>query len=145
MSEANVEKIKEAVRLSKGKTVMDQLGIEITYVGLDAMRATMPVDHRTVQPFNLLHGGASVLLAETLASYGGGLFVDLSKQNVVGLEINANHVRGVQGGVGNKVYGEAKPIHVGRKTQVWAIEIKNEKGQLVCTSRCTLAVVELQK
>ena len=109
------------------------------------MRGTMPVDHRTIQYFNILHGGASVALAETLASCGAGIHIDLDRQMVVGLEINANHLRGVSGGNGLKVHGEAKPIHIGRKTQVWSIEIKNDEGKLVCTSRCTLAVVDLPK
>lgn len=142
MSEKNLQMIREKIRNGNQRTLMDALGIEVTYLGADAMRASMPVDQRTVQYYNMLHGGASVALAETLASCAGSVHVDLEKQSVVGLEINANHVRGVPGGSG-KVHGEAKPIHIGRKTQVWAIEIKNDAGKLVCSSRCTLAVVDI--
>lgn len=121
---------------------MDALGIEFTYLGLDAVRASMPVDSRTVQYFNILHGGASVALAETVASCAAAAHVDLTRQRVVGLEINANYLRGVPGDQNQKVHAEAKPVHVGRKTQVWAIEIRNDEGKLVCVSRCTLAVVD---
>jgi 1,4-dihydroxy-2-naphthoyl-CoA hydrolase len=103
------------------------------------------VDHRTVQYYNMLHGGASVALAETVASCAGAVHVDLTKERVVGLEINANHLRGIEGGKGSKVHAEAKPIHLGRRTQVWMIEIRSDDDKLVCTSRCTLAVVENRK
>jgi uncharacterized protein (TIGR00369 family) len=102
----------------------------------------MPVDHRTVQYFGILHGGASVALAETVASCAGALHIDLDKQRVVGLEINANHLRGVEGGKGFKVHAVASPIHIGKRTQVWSVEIKTDEGKLVCISRCTLAVVQ---
>ena len=98
----------------------------------------MPVDQRTKQPFGLLHGGASVALAESLASIGGWLNVDDSKFAVVGIEINANHIRAVKSG---HVTGTAVPLHRGAKTQVWEIRIADERGRLVCISRCTLAVV----
>lgn len=140
----SIDKIWEKIRDKNLRTAMDALGIEITHLGLDAVRGSMPVDHRTVQYFNMLHGGASVLLAETLASIAGSVQVDLSKQYVVGLEINANHVRGVKSGAG-KVHGEAKPIHLGGKTQIWAIDIKNDEGKTVCVSRCTLAVLDIAK
>jgi uncharacterized protein (TIGR00369 family) len=112
----------------------------MVYEELDTERvvATIPVDPRTRQPFGLLHGGASVALAESLASVGGWLNVDETKFDVVGIEINANHVRGVRDGL---VRGIAQPIHRGRSTQVWEIKISNEAGDLVCVSRCTLAVV----
>lgn len=119
-------------------TAAAALGIRIVEVGDDYIRATMPVDARTRQPFGLLHGGASVLLAETLGSMAGVLTLDPSRELAVGLEINANHVRAVQAGV---VTGTARPLHVGRTTQVWEIRITNDKGDLACVSRITLAVV----
>lgn len=141
MSAENIGRLWERIRQPGTNTLMDALGIEVTYLGTDGMRATMPVDHRTVQYYGMLHGGASVALAETLASCAACVHIDMSKQIVVGLEINANHIRGVGQGDG-KVHGEAKPLHIGRKTQVWAIEIKNEEGKMVCISRCTIAVVD---
>jgi len=137
----NIAKLWEKIREPAPATLMDALGIEVTYLGADAMRATMPVDQRTVQYYNMLHGGASVALAETLASCASCVHIDMEKQIVMGLEINANHIRGVPLGEG-KVHGEAKPLHIGRRTQVWNIEIKNEEGKLVCVSRCTIAVVD---
>ena len=139
--EANIVRLMEKTRGPTPATLMDALGIEVTYLGADGMRATMPVDQRTVQYYNMLHGGASVALAETLASCAACVHIDMSKQMVVGLEINANHVRGVNFGA-SKVHGEAKPLHIGRKTQVWNIEIKNDDGKFVCVSRCTIAVVD---
>ena len=118
-----------------------QLGIEITEVGDDYIMGKMPVDHRTVQPYGLLHGGASCVLAETLGSVGGAFCVDPTKQIVVGLDINANHIRGVREGF---VYGTARPLHLGKTTQVWEIMIENEAQQLVCISRLTLAVKDMQ-
>jgi 1,4-dihydroxy-2-naphthoyl-CoA hydrolase len=122
--------------MSKG-TAMIPLGIEFTELGSDFVRATMPVDARTKQPHGLLHGGASVLLAETLGSTAGGLCAPEGK-GVVGIEINANHVRGVRDG---HVTGTARPLHVGASTQVWEIRIEDQAGRLVCISRLTLAVV----
>lgn len=141
MSAKNVAKLWELIRDPAEKTLMTALGIEVTYLGEDGMRATMPVDHRTVQYYRMLHGGASVALAETLASCASCVHIDLDKQMVVGLEINANHIRGVGEGAG-LVHGEARPLHIGRRTQVWNIEIKNDEGKLVCSSRCTIAVVD---
>lgn len=135
----NIEAIWQRIRDPQHASILGQLGIEITHMEENLLRATMPVDSRTVQPYGLLHGGASVVLAETLASLGAGIHVDHSKETVVGLEINANHIRGVK--AGNQVVGEARPIHVGRRTQVWQIDIKTTDGKLVCSSRCTLAVV----
>ena len=123
--------------LSEG-TAMRPLGIEFTEIGPDYVRATMPVDERTRQPYGLLHGGASVLLAETLGSTAGGLCVGAG-QGVVGIEINANHLAGVREG---KVTGTARPLHVGRSTQVWEIRIEDERGRLACVSRLTLAVID---
>ncbi len=142
MSAANLEKLWGKIRDKNQHTLMEALGIEVTYLAADSMRASMPVDQRTIQYYNMLHGGASVALAETLASCAAAVHIDLAKQAVFGLEINANHVRGVKIGEG-KVHGEAKPLHIGRTTQIWSIEIKNDAGKLVCVSRCTLAVVDL--
>ena len=122
--------------LSAGSAI-EHLGIVFTEVGDDFVRATMPVDARTVQPYGLLHGGASVLLAETLGSSAGNLCV-ADGQRVVGIEINANHLQAVTGGL---VTGTARPLHVGRRTQVWEIRIEDARGRLACVSRLTLAVV----
>lgn len=117
----------------------EAIGIEITEITPGSIKGRMPVDHRTVQPAGILHGGASVALAETLGSLASNLIVDNSKYVCVGLDINANHLRPASNGF---VYAEASPIHIGRKTHVWNIEIKNEEGKLVCISRLTMAVVE---
>jgi len=115
------------------------LGIVLTDQGEDYLRGTMPVDARSKQPFGLLHGGASVLLAETLASMAGWLCLDEdSGEQLVGLEINANHLRAVTAGT---VTGTARPVHVGRSTQVWEVRIEDERGKLACLSRMTGAVV----
>jgi 1,4-dihydroxy-2-naphthoyl-CoA hydrolase len=119
-------------------TLMAHLGILMTDIGDDYLAATMPVDHRTHQPFGLLHGGASVALAESLGSMAAYLCVDPTKYNVVGLEINANHIRAVRDG---HVTGIARPIHVGKSTQLWEIRITDEADKLVCISRITLAVL----
>jgi len=119
-------------------TMMETLGIRITEVGDDWLRGTMPVDHRTHQPYGLLHGGASVVLAETLGSTAAMLTLDPSQEVAVGLDINANHVRGVRSG---EVIGTARVIHIGRTTQVWEIRIETEAGELVCISRLTMAVI----
>ena len=117
------------------------LGIEITSVADDALEGRMPVDGRTHQPMGLLHGGASVALAETLGSVAAALRVDRTKQACVGLEINANHIKGVRDGW---VRGRATPVHIGRSTQVWEIRITHEEtGALVCLSRITMAVIDL--
>ena len=128
----------DQLNLLNRDTAAAALGIRIVEVGDDYIRATMPVDARTRQPFGLLHGGASVLLAETLGSMAGVMTLDPSREVAVGLEINANHVRAVQSG---EVTGTARPLHVGRTTQVWEIRIENDKGALCCVSRITLAVV----
>ena len=129
----------ELNRLSRG-TLIDHLGIVFTGAGGDWLQATMPVDERTRQPYGLLHGGASVVLAETLGSSAGNLCVDTASQVCVGLEINANHLRAARSGV---VTGTARALHVGRTTQVWEIRIENEAGKPVCISRLTLAVVPI--
>ena len=120
---------------------METLDISVTEVTPDRVVATMPVGPKVHQPFGLLHGGASVALAETVASVGAAANLDLSKQTAVGLEINANHVRGVRDGT---LTATATPLHRGRSTHVWQIEIKNEVGKLVCSSRCTLAIIEIK-
>ncbi len=122
-------------------TLNESLGIRFTEIGDDFVRATMPVDARTHQPFGLLHGGASVALAETLGSVGGMLTLDPAVEVAVGLDINANHLRGVKKG---SVTGTARSLHLGRTTQVWEIRIEDEAQRLVCISRITLAVVPRQ-
>lgn len=122
-------------------TIAEVLGIEFTEIGSDYLKARMPVDKRTRQPYGLLHGGASAVLAETLGSVGAHCCIDSSKYHVVGLEINCNHIRGVKSGW---VIGTATPLHIGGKTHVWEIRIVNEKDQLVCISRLTLAVISAQ-
>jgi len=131
-----------AVNAHAANTLVSNLGIVITEAGDDWLRGTMPVDARTVQPYGILHGGASVALAETLGSVAGNLCVDTTKEMVVGLEINANHVRAMRSGV---VTGTARALHVGRSTQLWEIRIENDDGKLVCVSRLTLAVVPVAK
>jgi 1,4-dihydroxy-2-naphthoyl-CoA hydrolase len=117
------------------------LGIEMVEMGDDHLRARMPVDDRTKQPMGLLHGGASCVLAETLGSYASFLCVDRTKQRTVGLEINANHIKSVKQGY---VVGEARPIHLGKKTHIWDIRINEEAtGALVCVSRLTVAVLDI--
>lgn len=118
-------------------TALETLGIRFTELGPDYLTGTMPVDARTHQPYGLLHGGASVLLAETLGSTAGGLCTPPG-HGVVGIEINANHLRGVRSGV---VTGTARALHVGRSTQVWEIHIVDAAGKPVCVSRLTLAVI----
>ncbi|PZX49340.1 hotdog fold thioesterase [Algoriphagus chordae] len=120
-------------------TLTDHLGIIFTEIGNDHISATMPVDERTIQPMGLLHGGANVVLAETLGSVAASLTIDLRKQICVGLEINANHLKGVKSGL---VTGTASSIHLGKSTQVWEIKIKNEQGQLCCISRITMAILD---
>ena len=119
-------------------TMIATLGMQVTEIGDDFVRGTMPVDARTHQPYGLLHGGASVALAETLGSLGSMMCADPAKELAVGLDINANHVRGVSDGV---VTGTARPIHIGRTTQVWEIRIEDERARLVCISRLTVAIV----
>jgi 1,4-dihydroxy-2-naphthoyl-CoA hydrolase len=129
----------ELLNKQSRNTMVEHLGIEFTAFGDDFIEATMPVDKRTHQPFGLLHGGASVALAETLGSMAAACCVDLTKQFCVGLDINANHVRGIKAGL---VKGTTKPVHIGRKTQVWEIKIVNENNDLICISRITMAVLD---
>lgn len=118
------------------------LNIEFTSFKEDEVKATMPVSENAVQPFGLLHGGASVSLAETLASIGAWLNIEEKDKTAVGVEINANHLRAVK--KDGKVHGVAKPVHRGRQTQVWETKIFNQDEKLVCVSRCTLAVVSVE-
>jgi len=123
-------------------TLTRHIGIEITEIGADYLRGTMPVDERTKQPAGILHGGASVALAETLGSMAANMCVDRDTTLCVGLEINANHVRAARDGV---VTGTARPLHLGGATQVWEIRIDNTGGKPVCISRLTMAVLDLAK
>ena len=120
-------------------TMVEALGIEVTDFGDQYICGKMPVDHRTKQPFGLLHGGASVALAETLGSMGAGMQIDLNTHAVVGIEINASHLKSVKDGW---VFGRATAVRVGRKIQVWEIDIVDEKENPVCKSRLSLAVIE---
>jgi 1,4-dihydroxy-2-naphthoyl-CoA hydrolase len=119
--------------------MVEHIGIEITRVGENSIEARMPVDHRTHQPYGLLHGGASVALAETLGSVAAHCTLTDSTKYCVGVEINANHLRSVRSGY---VIGVATPIHLGNRTQVWEIRISNEQQELVCISRITMAIVD---
>lgn len=125
--------------MGKGNMIQ-HLNIEFTEIGKNSISAKMPVDFRTRQPQGLLHGGASVVLAETLGSVAAYGCIDTTKQYCVGLEINANHLKSAREGF---VSGVATPIHVGKKTQVWEIRISNEKQELICISRITLAIIDL--
>jgi 1,4-dihydroxy-2-naphthoyl-CoA hydrolase len=118
--------------------MLEHLGMEFTEIGDDFIRGTLPVDGRTRQPYGLLHGGASVALAETLGSTGATMCVDTKEFQCVGQEINANHVRAARTGL---VTGTARPVHLGGRTQVWSIDIVNNEGKLVCTSRLTIAII----
>ena len=129
----------EAMNAHSEGTMMIQLGIVYTEIGPDFLCGTMPVDHRTKQPAGLLHGGASAALAETLGSMGSMSIIDLEKQSIVGIEINANHIRSVKAG---HVHGKATLIMRSRKLHVWEIRIINDNGQLVCLSRLTIMVLE---
>jgi 1,4-dihydroxy-2-naphthoyl-CoA hydrolase len=129
----------EQLNTPKMPTMVDHIGLVFTGIGDDFLEATLPVDHRTIQPFGVLHGGASVVLAETLGSVAASLTLDRTKQHAVGLEINANHLRSVREG---RVTGTARPLHVGKITQVWEIKIVNEAGQLCCVSRITMAILD---
>lgn len=122
-------------------TLMEALGIEIVQLEEDRVAATMPVTGATRQPFGMLHGGASVALAETAATVGTYNLIDREHQQAVGLEINANHLRGISEGL---VRAVAVPLHKGRRTMVWDIKISDEKERLICVSRCTMAIIDLK-
>ena len=123
---------------SRGSMV-EHLDLRFTEIGPDYLRGTLPVDGRTTQPFGRLHGGASVVLAETLGSVAASHCVDLERFHCVGLEINANHVRAARSG---RVTGTARPVHLGRQSQVWEVRLEDEAGKLTCVSRITIAVLE---
>ena len=120
--------------------MQDLLGIEIAELSPERVIATMPVDDRTRQPFGLLHGGASVALAETVASLGAFANIDAAKFAAVGVEINANHIRSKRDG---SVRATALPVHIGRTTHVWSVEVVDEMSRTICVSRCTLAIVPI--
>jgi len=128
----------EALNAQARRTLVEHLGIEVLEVGPDFVRGRMPVDERTRQPFGLLHGGASVVLAETLGSMAANLCIDPEQHVAVGLEVNANHLRAVTSGW---VTGTARALHIGRSTQVWEIRIEDAEGRPSCISRLTMAVV----
>ena len=133
------EYLLEKFKDKTASTMVEALGIEVTDFGDQYICGKMPVDHRTKQPFGLLHGGASVALAETLGSMGAGMQIDLNTHAVVGIEINASHLKSVNDGW---VFGRATAVRVGRKIQTWEIDIVDEKENLVCKSRLTLAVIK---
>jgi len=130
----------EALNHLHADTLVGLLGIKIVEFGDDFIRATMPVDRRTLQPFGLLHGGASMVLAETLASVGGNQVVDNDKFQCVGMTATANHLRGAREGV---VTGVGRPSHLGRSTQVWDVDLHDDRGRAIAVCRVTLAVVSL--
>jgi 1,4-dihydroxy-2-naphthoyl-CoA hydrolase len=131
--------LEEVQERGKG-TMVEHIGIIITKLGSDYLIGTMPVDHRTIQPMGILHGGASIALAETLGSIAANLVVDPLKYYCVGLDINGNHIRSVKDG--ESVTGIASPLHLGKSTQVWEIRLESEESKLVCISRLTMAVLE---
>ena len=131
----NLEKLNDL----SANTLTEHLGIEFIDSGEDYLLAKMPVDKRTRQPYGILHGGASVVLGETLGSIASALVIENTGQQVVGLEINANHVKAVREGF---VYGKVTPIHTGRKTHIWEIKIKNEEEKLVCVIRFTTMIID---
>ncbi|MDE0070429.1 MAG: hotdog fold thioesterase [Caldilineaceae bacterium] len=135
----NPEMTVAAINRMSEQTLVANLGIEFTEVGADFMCAQMPVDRRTLQPYGLLHGGASLALAETMGSVASTALIDLATQAAVGLEINGNHLRPVEDGV---VTGTVRPIHIGRRTHVWDIRIEDEEGRLVNVSRLTMMIVQ---
>ncbi len=131
-------KLTDLLPLGKG-TMGEYIGIEWTEIGPDFLKARMPVDHRTIQPYGLLHGGASCALAETLGSVASALVIDPSTFICVGIEINANHIRSARSGF---VHGIATPIHIGSSTHVWDIRLHNEEEKLICVSRLTVAILK---
>lgn len=128
----------DQVNAMSKNTMLEYLDIHVTELGSNYLVGTMPVDHRTHQPLGLLHGGASAVLIESLGSIGSSLIVDLSKNGIVGIEINANHIRGVKSGI---VTGRAELIHGGKSTHIWQVNITDENEKLVCTGRLTVMVV----
>jgi uncharacterized protein (TIGR00369 family) len=139
MSESATSLLPDWYRAVHAKGLPTTLGIELVELTGTRVVATMPVDDRTRQPFGVLHGGASIALAETVASFGAVALIDRERFMAVGQEINGNHLRAKRDGV---VRATGVPVHVGRTSQVWSIEIRDEEGRLVCLSRCTIAIVE---
>jgi|TARA_B100001971_G_scaffold169374_1_gene161166 1,4-dihydroxy-2-naphthoyl-CoA hydrolase len=137
----NKEKTRKINELN-AKTMVGNIGIEIIEVGKNFVSGRMPVDKRTTQPYGLLHGGASVAFAESLGSLAGSFHIDWKKEAVVGIEINASHLKSVRSGW---VYGRATPVKIGKRIQVWNINITNEDKEAVCISRLTLAVVKSEE
>lgn len=131
----------EALNNLNKNTMLAHLGIQVTELGDDYIVGTMPVDNRTIQTIGLLHGGASVALMETLGSIGSSLIVDLTQHGIVGLEINANHIRGKKSGM---VTGKAKIVHSGRTTHIWQIDIRDEENRLISTGRLTTLVTNIK-
>ena len=131
----------EEIQILNHGTMGAHLGIRLTEIGDDFLKGLMPVDERTRQPMGILHGGASVALAETLGSIAANLVVDKTKKRCVGLEINANHIRSIKEGW---VTGIARPVHLGSSTQVWNIEIRDDQERMICISRHTVAVLEVK-
>jgi 1,4-dihydroxy-2-naphthoyl-CoA hydrolase len=129
----------DELRSRMPRTLPEHIGIELKEMGADYLAGTMPVDHRTCQPMRVLHGGASVVLAETLGSLAANAANHDGARHFVGQEINANHLRPVP--EGSTVTAVARPVHIGKSSQVWSIEIRNERGQLTCVSRLTLASI----
>jgi len=132
----------ESINKFQKGTLAENLGIEFTVAELGYIEAKMPVDHRTIQPLKLLHGGATAALAESMGSMGSYMLIDADKQAIVGLELNINHLRAAKSGF---VHAKAKAIHQGRKTHVWQIEIYNEAEKLVSSSRLTVMVIDQEK
>jgi 1,4-dihydroxy-2-naphthoyl-CoA hydrolase len=130
----------EKLNARSADTLVAHIGIEYTAVGDNYIQARMPVDRRTVQPARILHGGASVVLAETLGSVAAYLCIDPTRKMAVGIEINANHVRSARDGY---VTGTVKPLHIGKSTQIWQIHIRDDQERLVCISRITMAVLDI--
>jgi len=131
----------EDLRSFSPNTMAEYLAIEFMEVGDDFLSARMPVDHRTIQPYGLLHGGASCVLAETLGSIASAMVIDHSNYYCVGIEINANHIRGVKEGF---VTGKTTPLHLGNSTHVWDIKLYDDRGKLTCVSRLTVAILKRQ-
>lgn len=134
----NTLKTSDIAHLGKGN-MGEHIGMEFVELGPDFVKARLPIDHRTIQPFGILHGGASCVLAETLGSVASYLVIDASKQIAMGLEINANHIRSAQKGF---VTGIARPIHLGKATHVWDIRITDDEERLICVCRLTVVVLE---
>ncbi|MCU0422226.1 MAG: hotdog fold thioesterase [Bacteroidia bacterium] len=140
----NIEQVTlEQLNARNANTMADFIGIETVEIGPDYLVARMPIDYRTVQPLRIVNGGAYCVLAETVGSMAANLAVDRTKYVAIGLDINANHIRSAHEGNGY-VYGTAKPIHIGRTTQVWEIKITDQRGKLNCISRLTMAVIEIK-